>query len=174
MLFCCIAVTIAFIWIHSMVPRPVSAAESGRFVELLRPLFASLHIGDDLADHIIRKWAHFTEYAGLGGELGVLWFVERIRGAVGAVGEEQIKYGFNESNAAIEEMNIKTTFNKRAFTEAIHSVTNKVIYIAVIDETIQIFSLRGSQVSDVCLDFVGGLFGGMVAYALCRWVAKRR
>ena len=49
---------------------------------------------------------------------------------------------------------------------------NQVIYVAVIDETIQIFSLRGSLVSDVCLDFFGGLTGAAVSYGLYRTVGR--
>lgn len=51
---------IAFIWCHSMMPAPVSEGQSGRILEILRrfPMFRSW-----LTDYIVRKAAHFTEYA---------------------------------------------------------------------------------------------------------------
>ncbi|MBQ9631760.1 MAG: VanZ family protein, partial [Lachnospiraceae bacterium] len=77
-LLCFIVITVGFIWIHSMMSREVSAEESGRFVELLEPIFRRMNIGDALADHIVRKWAHFLEYAGLGGEMGILACLNRM------------------------------------------------------------------------------------------------
>ena len=58
---------IALIWGHSLVQGPQSSAESGLVVGLLRPLFEALGVTDvDLMTHIVRKGAHFSEYAVLG------------------------------------------------------------------------------------------------------------
>ena len=58
---------IAFIWGHSLVQGPQSTAESGLVVSLLRPLFEGVGIVDpDLMSFIVRKVAHFSEYAVLG------------------------------------------------------------------------------------------------------------
>ena len=54
---------ILFIWGHSMMPGEVSGEESGIVADFLRSLF-SLEMED--LDHIVRKCAHFTEYAVLG------------------------------------------------------------------------------------------------------------
>ena len=142
-LFILIVFTICFIWGHSMVSRPVSAGESGAFVEVLRPVFSSVGIDDSLADHIIRKCAHFIEYAGFGGEVGLLIFINHLLNT----GKDKLRLNFYEHMRVVAE---------------------KVVYVALIDETIQIFSLRGSMLSDVWLDICGGLFGGSVAYCIGR------
>ncbi len=44
----------------------------------------------------------------------------------------------------------------------------------VADETIQIFSLRGSRVADVVLDFSGAVFGALVIALITRLCRRRR
>lgn len=59
-----------FIWGHSMVPAEASAAESGRVGALLTP-FLELFVGKgNVTDHLVRKLAHFSEYAALSVLLG--------------------------------------------------------------------------------------------------------
>ena len=56
-----------FIWGHSLVPGVGSSAESGRFVDLLYGAFVRLGITDrSLMTFLVRKAAHFSEYAVLG------------------------------------------------------------------------------------------------------------
>ena len=69
------ALWLLFIWAHSFLPASVSKQESGHWLALLQ------HWLPWLTDHLIRKTAHFTEYAVLGallfGAAGVrygLWF----------------------------------------------------------------------------------------------------
>lgn len=58
---------VAFIWGHSLVAGPESSAESGLFVSLVRPLFEAVGVTDtDTMSFVVRKCAHFTEYAILG------------------------------------------------------------------------------------------------------------
>ena len=58
---------IAFIWGHSLVQGPQSSAESGAVVGLLRPLFEAVGVADtDVMSLVVRKCAHFSEYAVLG------------------------------------------------------------------------------------------------------------
>ena len=62
--FCCWAL---LIWCHSLIQGPQSSLESGFVVGLVRPLFEALGVTDvDLMTHIVRKGAHFSEYAVLG------------------------------------------------------------------------------------------------------------
>ncbi len=62
--FCCWTL---LIWGHSLVQGPQSSAESGMVVELVRPLFEALGVSDvDLMTLVVRKGAHFAEYAVLG------------------------------------------------------------------------------------------------------------
>ncbi len=56
-----------FIWGNSLMPGEASSAESGFFLQLLRPLIEQLGIEDlEFAHTVIRKIGHFSEYAVLG------------------------------------------------------------------------------------------------------------
>ena len=58
---------VLFIWGHSLIQGPQSSLESGMVVSLVRPLFEALGVTDvDLMSLIVRKGAHFSEYAVLG------------------------------------------------------------------------------------------------------------
>ena len=58
---------ICFIWGHSLVQGVESSLESGLIYQLTEPLFRALGIIDAAAStFIIRKLAHFSEYAVLG------------------------------------------------------------------------------------------------------------
>ena len=58
---------VAFVWGHSLIQGPQSSLESGMVVTLLRPLFEAVGVTDvDLMAFLVRKTAHFTEYAILG------------------------------------------------------------------------------------------------------------
>lgn len=57
---------IAFIWIHSVMSAEKSTVESTRVLELLINFLKSLGINAELTDHIVRKAAHFCEFALLG------------------------------------------------------------------------------------------------------------
>ena len=56
-----------FIWGHSCMPGKASSTESGFFLQLIRPLIEVLGIDDlTLVHTVLRKMAHFSEYAVLG------------------------------------------------------------------------------------------------------------
>ena len=58
---------VAVIWGHSLVQGPQSSLESGLVVSIVRPLFEVLGVTDvDLMSLVVRKLAHFSEYALLG------------------------------------------------------------------------------------------------------------
>lgn len=62
-----LAVWVAVIWGHSLVQGPQSSAESGLVVNLLAPAFGTLGVTDpDVMSLVVRKCAHFSEYAVLG------------------------------------------------------------------------------------------------------------
>ena len=55
---------ICVVWGHSLMSAEISAEESSRFVFLVRPFFAMCGITDEgFMTHVIRKTAHFSEYA---------------------------------------------------------------------------------------------------------------
>lgn len=67
-----LALTLAFIWGHSCMPISDSAAESGRVTEWLTP-FLEVFVGQgNVTGHLVRKLAHFTEFAALGFQLPLL------------------------------------------------------------------------------------------------------
>ena len=67
-----ISVTLAVIWIHSMMPGDVSSEESGFVYELLAPFLKVLLPDEWVTEHLVRKMAHFSEYAVLGVEMMAL------------------------------------------------------------------------------------------------------
>ena len=123
--------TLAFIWGHSMVPKTLSADESGRALKLLYPLLSLFLDPKDITNHLVRKMAHFTEYAVLGMELRTL-----------------VGMYCSNGKAAL--------FNKEmVFIPAVAYA----FFTSFIDETIQIFSGRGPQIADVWLDVFGAFCG---------------
>ena len=64
-----IVATIAFAWIHSIMPGEVSSGESGFVYDILAPIFKIILPDHLVTELLIRKMAHFTEYAVLGVEL---------------------------------------------------------------------------------------------------------
>ena len=58
---------VAFIWGHSLIQGPQSSLESGMVVAIVRPVFEALGVTDvNIMTLIVRKGAHFSEYAVLG------------------------------------------------------------------------------------------------------------
>lgn len=67
--------TVCFIWIHSFIPADLSGNESMRWVVWLNHVFSFLHLPFYFSgDHIVRKLAHFSEYALLGVESTLFFY----------------------------------------------------------------------------------------------------
>lgn len=133
-----LVLTVAFIWVHSAMDPETSANESGWVKKIMEP-FLEIFVGKgNVTEHLVRKLAHFSEFALLGAEL--LLYVSLCRCS-------------------------------RSFSNAAYSC-NFALITAVIDETIQIFSGRGSSLKDVWLDFAGAFFGTLIAYAAVRIFGK--
>lgn len=73
-------VIVAAIFTHSLMPAEASAEESGSLVELAARLAAFFHLPMLLDDHIIRKMAHFIEFAVYGFFLA--WTVRERDGSI--------------------------------------------------------------------------------------------
>lgn len=131
------------IWGNSMVPRDQSAQMSGGFTAWLVDTFHW-----SLTEHMVRKAAHFCEYAVLGVLYG-LFFWRQGRGT-------------------------SYTYPLRAsWTQRLFNCAAAGLITAVIDESIQIFSGRGPLVSDILIDFCG--FGtGFIVLQLIVHVFRRR
>ena len=75
-----LALLLAFIWLHSMMPAEDSAEESQRVGQFLTP-FLELLVGEgNVTDHLVRKLAHFCEYGALGVLTGALLLVKKESG----------------------------------------------------------------------------------------------
>ncbi len=75
-----LALLLAFIWLHSMMPAEDSAEESQRVGQFLTP-FLELLVGEgNVTDHLVRKLAHFCEYGALGILVGALLLVKKESG----------------------------------------------------------------------------------------------
>lgn len=75
-----LALLLAFIWLHSMMPAEDSAEESQRVGQFLTP-FLELLVGEgNVTDHLVRKLAHFCEYGALGTLAGALLLVKKESG----------------------------------------------------------------------------------------------
>ena len=55
------------IWGHSLLPASQSSAESGQVLSLLEPLLRLTGLDPELWHTVVRKCAHMTEFAILGG-----------------------------------------------------------------------------------------------------------
>lgn len=71
-LYLLVVLTLIFIWGHSMVPADLSTEESSRFVVLINGVLSSRGSSFSVTDHMVRKTAHFLEYALLGTEISLL------------------------------------------------------------------------------------------------------
>ena len=135
-----IALTLAFIWVNSLMPRAESQAVSQGLLERIVELFRALgiHISPK-SDHFLRKLAHFVEYGILGTEFSLLLHLRDKQGPQGFV------------NCAFAGLSA-----------------------AIIDESLQLISNRGSQVQDVLLDFCGYMVGlWLCAVIYERFIRKR-
>lgn len=133
-----ILTTLAFIWGNSMQSIEASQALSVGVLEKVKPVLEVVAGAGNVTDHLIRKLAHFIEFAALGSQLAVLL----------------ILFG-------------------RVRLQLVLNCTFFGLTVALLDETIQIFSYRGSQVQDIWLDFAGfctGLLAVLGVYLLIKAV----
>ena len=134
-----IILTLAFIWGNSLLSSEQSSGESAWVLQLVTP-FLELFAGKgNVTEHLVRKLAHFTEFALLGLEL-LFWFSQKL-------GKKK---------------------------EALLLAMAHGLFAALTDETIQLFSGRGSQVQDVWLDFAGVTAGALTALLLTLLIRKKQ
>ena len=133
-----IILTLAFIWGNSLLNREQSSDESAWVLQLVTPIL-ELFVGKGrVTEHLVRKLAHFAEFALLGFEL-LFWF------------------------SGVRE--------KRK--DMLLLAMSHGLFAALTDETIQLFSARGSQVQDVWLDFAGATTGALAALLITVLIRKK-
>ena len=64
-----IVFTLAFIWGNSLLGREASSSESSAVMELITPLLEVFVGRGNVTEHLVRKLAHFSEFALLGAEV---------------------------------------------------------------------------------------------------------
>ena len=134
-----ILLTLGFIWGNSLKSIPESQEISLSYLDRLSPFLDTVFGPGRITDHILRKTAHFCEFALLGAELRLLFLL---------LGQQGLQGLMNALFAGLAA--------------------------GVADETIQIFSQRGSRVADVVLDFSGAVFGALVMALITRLCRRRR
>ena len=72
LLLLAVLAVLAFIWGNSLDSAAESSLKSGRMRELIQPLLELLVGQGNVTDHLVRKLAHFTEFAVLGALLLLL------------------------------------------------------------------------------------------------------
>ena len=101
-----VGLMLAFIWGHSLMSVEQSGAESLQIVEMLKGVFSRvcglLGIGGAveavwITDHLVRKTAHFVEFAVLGGLLCLVCKVCMVTGGESGVGKSGGKSEVGES-----------------------------------------------------------------------------
>lgn len=135
---------IAFIWGHSLIQGPQSSLESGFVVALMRPLFEAIGVTDvDLMSFLVRKFAHFSEYA----ILGIL------------------AYGHYRARR-----NVTPTLGQavaKRFVTIWPDVS--VVLVPVVDECLQLFVPgRSGHPRDVLIDLAGLCTGALLAWLVSR------
>ena len=130
-----IVCNLIFIWGNSLLPGEISGALSDWLKDLLAPLFGWEDEGGGQGG-LLRKVAHFTEFAALGVCFRWLW------GMLSTKRSAQVLIPLGSA-----------------------------IAVACIDETIQIFSERGSSVTDVWIDGLGYLIAAIVVTVLYGFVS---
>ena len=68
-IFSLTAFMVLFAWIHSCFPASISSKESEGVLQLVYGFFKLFGLDRDGAEHVIRKVAHFSEFAAIGGLL---------------------------------------------------------------------------------------------------------
>ena len=98
-----IILTLAFIWGNSVLDNEQSSSKSGFVVEFLELIFGSGNVDE----HIVRKIAHFLEYALLGFEL-MLYFsklpMAAAHGLIASFFDETLQYFSPGRSAEVKDM----------------------------------------------------------------------
>ena len=164
-----IFLTLAFIWGHSMVPRPATADESGFFLKIFYPVLSVIVGRDRVTNHLIRKMAHFTEYFILGTELRLyqnVRFSDAAAACTTISDTAEACTATSDAGAACGTDPERSESLINRFSRLLHgrmlTSVRYAFYIAFIDETIQIFSGRGPQIADVWLDVFGACCGTVI------------
>ena len=138
LLLLAIAGTLTFIFYQSCLPQEESSEVSNNVSNIIEPIIPSDTPAGQKFHANIREWAHFIEFAALGTEVAlyVAFFLLRRR----------------------SKLRPKVSFIIYSFIAA--------PILALLDETLQIFTERGPEIKDVWIDTLGFVSLATVVYAV--------
>ena len=140
-----ITATILFAWGHSLMPGDLSEEESSRALELLRPFLEIFFGKGNVTDHLVRKLAHFSEYALLGCEF--------------CLRQQLLHAAAQTAPATVATPAAKAAASIPWFMRPLR-ILIPCLAVCFIDETIQLFVPgRGGRVEDMWIDMAGALTG---------------
>ena len=148
-----ILLTVAIIWGHSCMTPEMSTEESSFVKEIVEAVVQSVSHNEAfvIPEVVIRKSAHFIEYAILGLELAILITI----------------------NKSIPADDKKRSLIKRILS--IYPTTFILsLFIGAVDETIQYFTGRYSSIWDVLLDLSGASFSIGIFLLIRSLIRKKR
>ena len=148
-----ILLTIVFIWGHSFMTPEMSTEESSFVKEIVEAVVQSVSNNEafTIPEIVIRKSAHFFEYAVLGLELAILITINK-----------SLQADENKKRGLIKKL---LSLYPTAFIIS--------LLVGFVDETIQYFTGRYSSVWDVLLDLAGASFSILI-FLLIRTLFIRR
>lgn len=148
-----IAATLFFIWSNSMANATVSTGRSDYVIEKVKPIVDPLNkINPNIFETIIRKTAHFSEFALLGGEI-FLFLVTFSSFKKGRFSALPVSLGCCFTTAVIDEL-IQLTSEGRAcrFTDMLIDTAGAftgIIFICLIRyATKKIYLKKSAQIND--------------------------
>ena len=148
-----ILLTVAIIWGHSFMTPEMSTEESSFVKEIVEAVVQSVSHNEAfvIPEVVIRKSAHFIEYAILGLELAILITINK---------------------------SIPADDKKRSLIKRILSIYPTAfilsLFIGAVDETIQYFTGRYSSIWDVLLDLSGASFSIGIFLLVRSLIRKKR
>lgn len=152
-----LAITLVAVWGQSFISKQTSETASDLIVDMIQPLeeikpdpnATVPTVEYDFLNHLVRKGAHVLEYSIIGIELMLIFVaysLERLLKASNRIDKEE-KSGY-----------LKESILKAHGICIINCILLGMV-IGLIDETIQIFSERGSQIKDIWFDILGTFIG---------------
>ena len=150
---------LAFIWGNSILSVAQSTSESRWVLNLVTPFLERFVGAGNVTDHLVRKIAHFVEFAALGFVL--FWLFRWLGGRASNASSRGGIFGGSSSRGAASGGRVLLNAALIAF------------FTGFFDETIQVFTGRGALIKDVWLDFAGSAFGILIAGLIGLFVRGR-
>ena len=159
----CVALTLLFIWVNSMLPADLSGEESEWVKKLLQPVLDFLHSGR-IQVRVTALIQHLPPRLGALAERLLDWLERHVLSKDATV---LVRKAAHFSEYLLLGFLTGLLFVRRDGRSRFFLPEAACLVAAVIDEGIQLFSAgRAAQVRDVCIDMSGATTGLVVALVL--------